>query len=98
MEYGITIYHTNKGNSLEKIRKLQNAGIRTAMRYRMSITINVMTVEAGIMDIDNRCELIANRYVAKHRQRTTRRSEGGTRRETNSYWRKRSERRKQARK
>ena len=54
IEYGMTIYHTNNYNLIEKIRKIQNAGIRVAMGYRMSTPINVMMVEAGIMDIDNR--------------------------------------------
>ena len=71
IEYGIPVYHTYNHNSIEKIRKIQNSGIRIAMGYRISTPINVMMVEAGTMDIDNRWELMTNRYIAKHRSKTT---------------------------
>ena len=60
-DYGIQIYGGNNGKVRERIQKIHNAGIRAAMGYRMSTPTNVMTVEAGIMDSDNR------RMIIKHR-------------------------------
>ena len=69
IEYGVSIYYTNNKKNKEKIGKMQNAGIRTAMGYRMSTPINVKMVEAGVMDITNRIRLITNKYVAKQRRK-----------------------------
>lgn len=69
IEYGIPIYFNGNKKNKEKIEKIQNAGIRTAMGYRISTPINVMMVEAGVMDLTNRIKLITNKYVGKLRRK-----------------------------
>ena len=74
MEYGLSIYYSGKNKKIgDKIKKIQNAGIRTAMGYRLTTPTNVMMVEAGIMDMENRRKLLAQRYIID--QRSKRRSE-----------------------
>lgn len=51
------------------VKKIQNAGIRIAMGYRISTPINVMMTEAGVMDMESRRKLLAHRYLAKQRHR-----------------------------
>lgn len=62
IEYGAQLYMEGKKNR-EKIQKIHNAGIRTAMEYRMSTPINVMEVEAGIMKMEVRIELLTEKYL-----------------------------------
>ena len=72
IEYGMPIYYknTNRNSKIEDtVKKIQNTGIRTAMGYRMSTPINVMMVEAGVMDTTNRNNLITRRYIANQRYR-----------------------------
>ncbi|XP_076678212.1 uncharacterized protein LOC143374167 [Andrena cerasifolii] len=66
IEYGMPIYfnNTNRNNKIEDtVKKIHNAGIRTAMGYRMSTPTNVVTVEADVMHIMNRSKLITQRYI-----------------------------------
>nr|XP_012143814.1 PREDICTED: RNA-directed DNA polymerase from mobile element jockey-like [Megachile rotundata] len=64
IKYGGNLYLTYKKNR-DRIQKLHNAGIRAALGYRISTPINVMEVEAGIMRLDMRIEMLTERYVVK---------------------------------
>nr|XP_012152956.1 PREDICTED: uncharacterized protein LOC105664166 [Megachile rotundata] len=63
VEYGGQFCIKDKRNR-EKVQKIHNAGIRIAMGYRLSIPINVMETEAGIMDLETRLETLVEGYVA----------------------------------
>ena len=70
LEYGINIYYNGNNSKIrEMVKKVQNAGIRIAMGYRITTPTNVMMTEAGIMDMENRKNLLAYRYMAKQRYR-----------------------------
>ncbi|XP_076388094.1 uncharacterized protein LOC143264504 [Megachile rotundata] len=64
IEYGAHLYQ-EEGRNRDKIQKVHNAGIRIAMGYRMSTPINVMEVEAGIMKMEMRVDMLAEKYVLR---------------------------------
>ncbi|XP_046142622.1 uncharacterized protein LOC123988038 [Osmia bicornis bicornis] len=67
IEYGLFVYFWDNVKSLKKIMRLHNAGIRIAMGYRITTPINVMNVEAGVMDLESRAEALLERFVMKQR-------------------------------
>ena len=69
LEYGVTVYYTAEDKIKEKIHKIYNAGIRVAMRYRITTPINVMEMESGIMKFKYRVGLLALKTILKLRNR-----------------------------
>ncbi|CAK9814203.1 hypothetical protein ANTPLA_LOCUS8105 [Anthophora plagiata] len=61
LEYAIPIYH-EEGSKTKDFDKIQNKGLRIAMGYRTTTPINVMHAKAGLMRIQQRVELLAERY------------------------------------
>ncbi|XP_034192361.1 uncharacterized protein LOC117609792 [Osmia lignaria lignaria] len=67
IEYDLFLFFWENERALNKIMRLHNAGVRTAMGYRITTPINVMNTEAGIMDLESRAEVLLERFVMKHR-------------------------------
>ncbi|XP_076301696.1 uncharacterized protein LOC143219708 [Lasioglossum baleicum] len=71
LEYAVITYYTPTNKSVERFQKIQNEGIRIAMGYRNSTPTNVMAVESGIMNFEERVNLLAEKYIIKQRAKST---------------------------
>ncbi|XP_029053914.2 uncharacterized protein LOC114881335 [Osmia bicornis bicornis] len=69
IEYGLFVYFWDNTKALKKIMRLHNAGVRVAMGYKITMPINVMNTEAGIMDLESRAEALLERFVMRQRSR-----------------------------
>nr|XP_034183426.1 uncharacterized protein LOC117605809 [Osmia lignaria] len=67
IEYGLFLFFWENERAMNKVMRLHNAGVRTAMGYRITTPINVMNTEAGIMDLESRAEALLERFVMKHK-------------------------------
>lgn len=65
IEYAIFVYYPKERQGREKLKKVQNKGIRIALGYRNSTPVNVMTAEAKVCKIKDRAGLLARNYWTK---------------------------------
>nr|XP_012150584.1 PREDICTED: uncharacterized protein LOC105663804 [Megachile rotundata] len=64
IEYGSIVYW-NRNRFTDRLQKIHNAGIRVALGYRLSTPINVMEVEAGVMNLEVRLGMLAVLYMVR---------------------------------
>ncbi|CAD6223248.1 GSCOCG00011735001-RA-CDS [Cotesia congregata] len=65
LEYGCHIFNTSNHTQMDKLNKIQNAGMRFAIGARISTPINSLTAETGLTPIKLRFDELTNRYILK---------------------------------
>ncbi|XP_058817251.1 uncharacterized protein LOC131680553 [Topomyia yanbarensis] len=65
IEYGAQIYGSAAKSNIEKLQTIQNAALRTAMRYLKTTPINVIHAETGQLPVKERTEWLTIKDIAK---------------------------------
>lgn len=65
MDYGSFIYALKEEVQNNKVEKIQHAGVKTALGYRISTPTNVMLIEARIMRSRERADMLARNFLSK---------------------------------
>lgn len=65
IEYGCVVYFRDDLKNTERLNKVQYAGIRAAMGYRITTPTNVMQTKAAIMDLTTRKNMLTEKYILK---------------------------------